>query len=118
MLPIEQSEGKFLQSPKLHYSIGTQIRPSTIKALQTAGVTEIPVSDEPFEFQPVMVGLRRTNKRLKDWLARQASSYLSTGLQEDAASGRDTNVLSSSHFAPPLAFGTSFAKDIGKTGEF
>jgi DNA-directed RNA polymerase subunit beta' len=118
MLPLEKAVGKKLQSNVLHHTVGTEILPSMLDEFRSAGIDQLAVSDRDFKFKPTMVGIKRTNKKMKDWLARQSTSYLKNSLQDDAASGRDTNVLTNTHFAPTLAYGTEFAKKIDQTGEF
>lgn len=117
-LPTADTVGQYLQSPALHYSIGTRLSPSQVKRLQTSGYTHLEVSPEEPGFRTEMQRLRTSTQTNPDWLARQGASYLKSNLLEGAVRGQDTNIQSNIHFGPRLAFGKDFGKNTATTGEF
>jgi hypothetical protein len=118
MLSPDKAVGKHLHAPALHYTIGTQLTPSMARRLNKAGVKGVIAAESQPEFHPEMVRLRAAAHNNPDWLARMHSSYITTNLQDSAARARDTDVESNSHFAPRLAIGKDFGKNIEETGKF
>lgn len=112
------AQGRYLQSPALHYSIGTKLTPKMITRLQGAGVEQIVASDNAPNFEPEMVRLRAAKHDGTDWMAKMHTSYLGTNLGRDAMRARDTNVERNTHFAPRLAIGKDFGKNVTETGYF
>lgn len=112
------SVGKFLQAPALHYSIGTRITPRISKHLTDSGFVTVATSTTAPGFTPEMVRLRTASHVNPDWLASQHTSFLTKQLGEAAIRGEDTNIAHNNHFAPRLAVGADFAKNIETTGEF
>lgn len=110
--------GKYLQSPALHYTIGTRITPKIAERLNETGFNQIQVSDNSPQFKPHMVRLRSAAHNNPDWLASMHTSYLKKQLNEAAVRGEDTNVKQNPHFAPRLAIGEGFGDDIEETGQF
>lgn len=115
---ISNAEGKFLQKPTLHYSIGTRLTPKMIKRIRGAGYSSVPVSDKPALFEPVMSNLRRAGHISDDWLAKQHTSYLAQNLVGSAVRGEDTDVEENVHFVPRLSIGKDFGKNVERTGKF
>jgi hypothetical protein len=113
-----KSIGKYLQSPALHYSIGTQLTPNMVEKMKEVGVNKVVVSEDEPEFTPEMIRLRTAVQHEKDWLAALHSSYQSARLQNAATSGADTDIESNIHFAPRLAVGTGFGDKSQITGKF
>jgi len=114
----KQIAGMYLQAPALHYTIGTKLTPKMLTRMSAAGLKEVHASTEAPRFYPEMVRLRTASHANDDWLARMGSSYLKTNLAESAARGADTNVESNINWAPRLAVGKDFGKDVGATGKF
>ncbi len=110
--------GKYLHSPALHFSIGTKLTPKMTDRLQSAGISQIIVDDNPPKFEPEMTRLRSAAHNSPDWLAKMHTSYLTSNLGNSAARAQDTNVEANPHFAPRLAIGKDFGKDVEKTGLF
>lgn len=109
----------YLEKPVLHYTIGTQLKPSMIERIRRAGFNDVTVSNTPPPFEPVMFRLRESaNKRDHDWLARFGSSYIKANLTESAARGFDTNIHSNTHPYPRLAYGKGFGDTTDKDGTF
>jgi hypothetical protein len=117
-LSAMESVGKYLQKPALHYSIGTKLTQRQAKRLQETGYGEVYVSNEAPKFHPDTQRLRTSQKNTDDWMGRMYGSYIKDTLQESATRGYDTNVKSNPHFAPRLAIGVDFGKNVRTTGEF
>jgi len=110
--------GKVLQAPALHYAIGTRVTPSMVKRLEKLEWGEIQVSEQKPRFSPMMTRLQSASSNNPDWLAQQHTSYLKRNLSDAASRGQDTNIESNVHFAPRLAVGQDFGKNIRETGTF
>lgn len=115
---LKGAVGTYLQQPALHYTIGTRITPKIAKRLQEAGKDSVYVSQQAPKFRPHMVRLRTAGNTDRDWLAGMHTSYLKSNLEHSAIRGEETNIKSNPHFAPRLAIGKDFGKDIERTGKF
>lgn len=118
MTSPEKAAGRFLHAPALHYTIGTKLTPKMTQHLREAGINGVVVSDEEPKFHSEMVRLRSAAHNNPDWFARMHSSYLTTGLQEAANRAHDTSLDANVHFAPRLAVGKDFGKNVEETGKF
>jgi len=114
----DKAVGTYLQSPALHYTIGTKITPKIAKHLQSAGFQEVFASPASPTFKPHMVRLRAATHHGTDWLASMHTSYLKKQLSDSALRGEESNVEQNIHFAPRLAIGTNFGENIEQTGKF
>ena len=110
--------GKYLQAPALHYTIGTKLTPKMAAHLHKAGMDELHVSDDAPGFEPEMIRLRTAPNSSQDWFSKLTGSYLGSNLSHSAVRGEDTNVEHNIHYAPVLASGVSFGKNVETTGEF
>ena len=110
--------GKYLQTPVMHYTIGTRITPKVAANLHKYDYNEILVDDEEPGFAPEMQRLRAAAHSNPDWLASQGTSYLTKQLNEASVKGDDTNVLENADYRPRLAYGAGFGKNISETGLF
>lgn len=115
---VDKSVGTYLQSPTLHYTIGTKVTPKIAKHISSAGFSEVFTSKEAPTFKPHMVRLRAATHHGSDWLASMHTSYLKKQLSESAMRGEESDVESNVHFAPRLAIGSNFAENIEQTGKF
>jgi DNA-directed RNA polymerase subunit beta' len=119
MMSPDQAVDKYLHAPVLHFTIGTKMTPKMIDRLKSAGIKGVVASgEEQPKFHPEMVRLRAAAHNNPDWLARMHSSYLMSNLDESASRGRDTDTMENTHFAPRLAIGKNFGKNIDTTGKF
>lgn len=114
----EKAVGQYLQSPALHYTIGTRVTPKISKHLMDSGFKEVFTSGDTPSFTPIMPRLRTATHNGTDWLASMHTSYLKKQLNESATRGEDSNIESNVHFAPRLAIGNNFADNIKSTGKF
>jgi len=116
--PVQDTVGQYLQAPALHYTPGTKLTPSMVARLGKVGIPKVMTSDKAPAFHPTMVRLQTSSFSNPDWLASLSTSYLSKQLDQGAKRGQDTNIEHNIHFAPRLAVGVDFGKNIGTTGEF
>jgi hypothetical protein len=114
----QHASGRTLQAPILHYSIGTKLTPKMVKHIEDSGIKDIYASDDPSPFHPEMQRLRVAAHANDDWLASMHTSYLKKQLNESAIRGDETNTSENIHFAPRLAKGEDFGKDVRRTGKF
>lgn len=108
----------YLQAPALHHTPGTRVTNSIRKELEKAGVAQVLVSAQEPKIKPEMQRLRSASHVGDDWFAQQYTSYLQKQLQEAGTRGSSTNIKRNPHFAPRLAVGVDFAKDVRTTGDF
>ncbi len=105
--------GKYLEKPVLHYTIGTKIRPSTVKHLQQFGVNNIMVHNDPAPFTPISVHADAILQKDPDWMTSMLGSHLKdTTLKAVHRSGISSETGTS--FVPSLARSVDF----GKIGPF
>ena len=117
-VPLAKADGQYLQSPALHLTIGTKLTPKMLGRLDKAGIKDVHVSHEAPKFEPHMVRMVAASHDNPDWMARLYSSYQTASLEDAAGRARDTNTESNVHFAPRLAVGEGFGKNIATTGKF
>ena len=114
----QDAVGKVLQKDALHYTVGTRLTPRMVKHMQAANVDKIWAGDDSPGFEPEMVRLQAVASATPDWLAGQYTSYIKKNLADHAARGDDTNIQSNVHFAPRLAVGEGYGKNVTETGHF
>lgn len=112
-LRTSNAAGKYLESPVLHYSVGTRIGPSAIKEMEHFGVKSVKAHKDPPPFHPIMVRAMESLVHDPDWMTRQLGANLRKGLLTAAHRGAASNELGTS-FVPNLARGTDFGR-VGKT---
>lgn len=115
---VDKAADKYLQSPALHFTIGTKLTPKMIKRIKDAGISQVAVSSSEPNFMPDMVRLRAASHSEPDWMARLGSSYLGAGLENSAIRGKDTDTESNYSYIPRLAKGVGFGKKLEQTGKF
>jgi DNA-directed RNA polymerase subunit beta' len=118
MLGANEAVGQYLESPALHFTIGTKLTPKMAKRLGEAGITHVSASNVQPKFEPDNVRLRASAHTEPDWMARMHSSYLTSGLSEAAGRAREADPTSNVHFAPALMRGADFGKKVRTTGKF
>jgi len=118
LMAPDKAVGKVLHAPAMHFTIGTRLTPKMVKQLNESQVQHVVASDEEPKFHPEMVRLRSAAHNNPDWFARLHSSYLTTGLEDAVTRAHDTDVESNTHFAPRLAIGQDFGKNVETTGKF
>lgn len=101
--------GKYLEAPVLHYTIGTKVRPSTLKTLKEFGVKTVLTHHEPPPFEPEMQRGMYALQHDEDWMVRQYGSGLKGGFTDAVHKGLKSDEASTS-FVPGLARGVDFGK--------
>lgn len=102
--------GKYLERPYLHYTIGTQIRPSMLKDFDEFGVKDVDIHDEPPPWEPVMVRGMANLRYDPDWMTRMFGSGLK-GSVLDAAHRGGVSDASGTSFVPSLAKAVNFGRE-------
>lgn len=106
------AQGQYLESPVLHYTIGTRVRPSVMKDLQEFGVNKIRVHRDPPPFQPEMVRGMSSLTNDPDWMTRMYGSGLKGGLLKAVHRGGTSDEKGTS-FVPSLARAVDFGRTPG-----
>lgn len=110
VVPIGHAKGLYLERPVLHYSIGTQVKPSVLKTLDEFGVKNVAVHHEPPPFQPRMIRGMENLAHDEDWMVKFLGSYLKKGFLASAHRGAVSDEKGTS-FVPALARGVNFGKE-------
>jgi hypothetical protein len=108
----DRAVGQYLESPVLHYSVGTRVRPSVLKELKEFGIGKVAVHRDPPPFQPEMIRGMYSLQHDPDPFTRMYGSGLQTGLLEAVHRGRTSDETGTS-FVP----GLMRAVDFGRTGQ-
>jgi len=116
--PVAEAAGKWLVTPALHYTVGTQLTPRMVERLGQAGVGQVKTTATNPGFRAEMPRLRTAAHVQDDWLASQHTSYLKSQLLGSAERGADTNIEENRHFVPRLAVGENFGQNVEVTGKF
>lgn len=115
--PVDKSVGRYLETPALHYTIGTKITPSVVKALKRHGTTSVLTNHTSPGVSPSMVSIVESPAYSNDWMARLGTSYLKKRLLEDAQRGSSSNPHGINPI-PSLARGVEFGDGIADRGEY
>ncbi len=118
LLDTGSAVGKYLESPALHYSIGTKLTPRMVDTLKDSGIPQVYTSDDTPKFSPLMTMLSRAAKHNEDWMAKLHNTYISESLRNDSVIGADTDIEQNVHFAPRIAIGKDFGDKAKQTGKF
>jgi DNA-directed RNA polymerase subunit beta' len=102
--------GKFLETPVLHYSIGTRITPSVAKEMKDMEENEVLVSDNEPAFKSNMVRLMENPSHDKDWMSQLGTSYVQKNLKKNVIRGDVTSNIHGTNPLPALAYGTEFGR--------
>ena len=113
MIAPNKAVGQYLESPVLHYTLGTRITNKVAKQLKDFDVESVMAHPQPLGFTPNMVSLTKVPEHEDDWMARLGSSYLKPRLLEDVHRGAVSKVHGLNPL-PGLAKGTEFGRPVGK----
>lgn len=102
----------YLERPVLHYTIGTQLRPSVIKELQKYGIKQVCAHKDPPPFESEMIRGMAHVSYDPDWATRLLGAYNKDSLLEGARRGATSSAESTS-YVPAIAFGN---QDFGHIG--
>ncbi len=112
----KQAVGLYLESPIMHYSIGTRITPNVAKRLEENKVGQVMAHADPPSFVPEMTRAMETLSHSSDWMVRLGGFHLKKGLIGAAQRG-ESSELHGTSFIPPLAKGVEFGRPgPGKVG--
>lgn len=109
MISANMARNKYLETPTLHYSIGTKITPSVINTLKEFKINSIPVNDKPPPFEPHMVRVMDALSVDKDWQTRLGGFGLQRALLDSVHSGGKSWEHGTSYI-PALTKGVDFGK--------
>lgn len=105
--PLKDAQGMYLESPTLHYTIGSRVDRKMADTLNKFGIKDVTVHKEPVSFTPFMPSLRSAPFYEKDWMAQLGSSYLESNLLKNVHRGA-TSTTSGEHPIPGIAKGVDF----------
>lgn len=111
VLEPKRALGMYLESPVLHYSIGTKVRPSVVKNLEHFGVGTVTAHKDPPPFEPVMIRGMESLSHDPDWMTRFLGSYLQKNLLKGVHHGGVSDESGTSYVAP-----LARAETFGHTG--
>ena len=103
------AKGMFLERPVLHYSLGTQLKPSVLAKLKKHGISEVTVNNEPLPFTPEMIRAQDNLHYDQDWMTRLYGSGLKSSLLDAAHKGLASDPDGTS-FVPSIASSVDFGK--------
>ncbi len=107
---------KYLEQPVLHYTIGTKVTSSVVRALKDARVQNVAVHDTPPAFEPEMVKLLDVPEHTDDWMHQLYSTYLEKRFVNLVNKGSKSSIKGPSPIAG-LAYGVGFASPVKKAEE-
>ena len=113
LMKPESAVGRFLESPALHYSIGTPITSSVVKRLQDFDVQEINTNEAKPQFSPNMQRMRVASGIKGNWLGKMQGSYLTKNLLQDLHYGGAGSDIHGVDPVPAIIYG----KELGKHRE-
>ena len=113
MLSPQQSVGKYLEVPTLHYTIGTKVRPSMLQHFQRFGVKSLQVHNDPPPFEPEMLRAATSISTDPDPFTRMLGSGQKGNLL-DAVHRGDVSDTAGTSYVPTLIAGKPFGR-IGPT---
>jgi hypothetical protein len=99
--------GHYLETPVLHYSVGTKINKSVLGNMKRYGINNVQAHKEPPPFQPEMVRGMANISNDPDWMTRMLGSYQERGFLNSVHRGLKSEASGSS-YVPSLARGENF----------
>ena len=109
----KKAVGHYLESPVMHYTVGTKVTKTMADQMHKFGVDSVLAHPRPVGVTPEMVSVVNVPEYGEDWMARLGSSYLQKRLLADVRSGATSNVHSLNPL-PGIAKGTEFGQQKGK----
>jgi transcription initiation factor TFIIIB Brf1 subunit/transcription initiation factor TFIIB len=106
-LPVKAAVGKYLERPVLHYTIGTQVRPSVQKELEEFGISDVDVHDDPPPFTSTLVRADTQLQHDPDVITRMYGSHIRKSFLGAVHRGGSSDRAGTS-FVPGLAYGLGF----------
>jgi hypothetical protein len=115
MTGLPESNGKYLEQPLLHYTIGTRVTGSLVNDLKRKGVKNILVHNEPPDFEPAVQRMLAHSQADPDWMTQLGGYKLSTTFPAAVHRGAVSDKHSTSYM-PALARGVEFGKSVETSG--
>ena len=84
---LKDSEGSYLESSALHYTIGSPVTPSMIKVLESNGIKEIEVHSDAPVFEPVVERPISSSAKKEDWKENMLGWGVKAGFERDVNRG-------------------------------
>jgi len=101
----KRSIGKFLESPILHYTIGTKITPSVSKNLIKGKIGSIIVHKDKPIFEPIMPRIMEASSTDLDWKVRLGGFNLKKSFLDSATKG-STSITGDTSYIPSVIEGS------------
>lgn len=111
-LKPDRAVGRYLETPVMHYSVGTRITPRVANSLKKHNIAMINTHVDPLPFEPHMTRALESSLHDKDWFRRLQGFYIGKGFM-DSARRSSTSEIHGTNFGHALAVGVDFGKDLG-----
>lgn len=105
----KRAVGLYLESPALHYSIGTKITPRVAKQLGEYGIKSVKAHADAPSFVPEMTRAMETLLHSSDWMVRMGGFHLKSGLTKAVHRTQSSDEHGASYI-PSLAKGVDFGR--------
>lgn len=109
LMEPSRAVGKYLERPVLHYSIGTQLRPSMLDKFKRFGVANVEVHNDPPPFKSEMIRGLENVTHDPDWMTKMLGSYQQKSLLRSTHRGLSSDPSGTS-YVPALAQRTEFGR--------
>jgi len=93
--------GKYLETPSLHYTIGTRITDTVADDFKKRGITQITAHDNPPGFEPEIIRIMALPSADQDWKVNMAGFGIKKSFLENARTG-STSRNDSTSYIPKL----------------
>lgn len=104
---VDAARGMYLETPELHYTIGTRLTTAMLTNLKKHGVEYVTVHDEHPEFEPEMQRLLDVPAHEQDWMHALYSTNLERRLLKAVNTGASSDIRGPSP-VPGLAYAVGF----------
>ncbi len=104
---IDLAEGKYLETPVLHYTIGTKLNKSMVSNIKRNGIESVVVNKQAPDFEPHMLRLLDIPAHEHDWMHQLYSTYLEKRLLKAVNTGMTSDTKGASPIAG-LAYGIGY----------
>jgi hypothetical protein len=98
-----QAVGTYLETPVLHYSIGTKITNSVKKQMEDGGIDKIITHDKKPPFEPVMPRIMDISATDDDWTVRLGGFNLKKSFLDAATKGSKSKIGGTSYIPSVIA---------------
>lgn len=113
---IDQAIGKYMEEPKLHYTIGTKVTKNVVNTLHKHGIESILVNSKEPDFEPEMQRLLDVPMHENDWMHQLYSTNLERRLIHAVNTGSVSDLKGPSPVSG-LAYGVGFGELYKKSDE-